>query len=144
MNTGRNIKKIREFRGMTQKELGMAIGFDEASASPRIAQYEGEYRVPREKVLNKMAEVLQVDSKSISTPTGYTEEDMMYRLLMLEEFFPEMMLEKKIETEEILINLHNKKLNDFLKQWTCFREQRKKGDIEKRQYAEWKYGKKII
>ena len=37
MNTGRNIKKIREFCGMTQKELGMAIGFDEASASPRIA-----------------------------------------------------------------------------------------------------------
>lgn len=144
MNTGRNIKKIREFRGMTQKELGMAIGFDEASASPRIAQCEGEYRVPREKVLNRMAEVLQVDPRSISTPTGYTEEDMMYRLLMLEEFFPEMTLEKKIQTEEIMINLHNKKLNDFLKQWTCFREQRKKGDIEKRQYAEWKYGKKII
>lgn len=144
MNTGRNIKKIREFRGMTQKELGMAIGFDEASASPRIAQCEGEYRVPREKVLNRMAEVLQVDPRSISTPTGYTEEDMMYRLLMLEEFFPEMTLEKKIQTEEIMINLHNKKLNDFLKQWICFREQGKKGDIEKRQYAEWKYGKKII
>lgn len=144
MNTGRNIKKIREFRGMTQKELGMAIGFDEVSASPRIAQYEGEYRVPREKVLNRMAEVLQVDPRSIATPMGYTEEDMMYRLLMLEEFFPEMTLEKKIQTEEIVINLHNKKLNDFFKQWACFREQRKKGDAEKRQYTEWKYGEKII
>lgn len=144
MNTGRNIKKIREFRGITQKELGMAIGFDEASASPRIAQYEGEHRVPREKILNRMAEVLQVDPRSISTPTGYTEEDMMYRLFMLEEFFPEMTLEKKIQTEEIVINLHNKKLNDFFRQWMCFREQGKSGDIEKRQYAEWKYGKKII
>ena len=38
MSTGENIKKIRNMRGMTQKELGMAVGFGEDSASPRIAQ----------------------------------------------------------------------------------------------------------
>ena len=29
MSTGENIKRIRKFRGMTQKELGIAIGIGE-------------------------------------------------------------------------------------------------------------------
>ena len=29
MTVGDKIKKIRTFRGMTQKELGLAIGFEE-------------------------------------------------------------------------------------------------------------------
>ena len=33
MSTGENIKRIRKFRGMTQKELGIAIGIGEESAS---------------------------------------------------------------------------------------------------------------
>ena len=144
MNTGRNIKKIREFRGMTQKEMGIALGFDEASASPRMAQYEGEYRVPREKMLNKMAEVLQVDPRSIATPTGYTEGDMLYRVLMLEEFFPEMELEKNPQTGELMINLHNKILNNFLMQWDWFRINKKKGYIEQEEYKRWKYELKVF
>lgn len=139
MNTGRNIKKIREFRGMTQKEMGIALGFDEASASPQMAQYEGEYRVPREKMLNKMAEVLQVDPRSIATPTGYTEGDMIYRVFMLEEFFPEMELEKNPQTGELMINLHNKILNNFFMRWDWFKANKKKGYIEEEEYKRWKY-----
>ena len=40
MTVGEKIKKIRTFRGMTQKELGLAIGFEEKGADNRIAQYE--------------------------------------------------------------------------------------------------------
>ena len=36
MSTGENIKRIRNIRGMTQKELGIAIGIGEESASPRM------------------------------------------------------------------------------------------------------------
>lgn len=139
MNTGRNIKKIREFRGMTQKEMGIALGFDEASASPQMAQYEGKHRVPREKMLNKMAEVLQVDPRSIATPTGYTEGDMIYRVFMLEEFFPEMELEKNPQTGELMINLHNKILNNFFMRWDWFKANKKKGYIEEEEYKRWKY-----
>ena len=38
MTVGDKIKKIRTFRGMTQKELGLAIGFEEKGADNRIAQ----------------------------------------------------------------------------------------------------------
>lgn len=89
MSTGENIKRIRNIRGMTQKELGIAIGIGEESASPRMAQYETGNRTPRESMLNKMAAVLEVDPRNISIPTGYREEDMIYRLLALEDYFPE-------------------------------------------------------
>ena len=32
---------------MTQKELGLAVGFEEKGADNRIAQYETNYRVPK-------------------------------------------------------------------------------------------------
>ena len=35
MSTGENIKRIRNIRGMTQKELGIAVGIGEESAGPR-------------------------------------------------------------------------------------------------------------
>ena len=47
MTVGEKIKKIRTFRGMTQKELGLAVGFEEKGADNRIAQYETNYRVPK-------------------------------------------------------------------------------------------------
>ena len=113
MSTGENIKRIRNIRGMTQKELGIAIGIGEESASPRMAQYETGNRTPRESMLNKMAAVLEVDPRNISIPTGYREEDMIYRLLALEDYFPEMKLERNSQTGDVTINLHNKKLNDL-------------------------------
>ena len=44
MTVGDKIRKIRTFRGMTQKELGVAIGLEEKGADNRIAQYETNYR----------------------------------------------------------------------------------------------------
>ena len=63
MSTGENIKRIRKFRGMTQKELGIAIGIGEESASPRMAQYETDNRTPRKEMLHKMAVVLECRSE---------------------------------------------------------------------------------
>ena len=60
MTLGEKLKRIRTFRGMTQKDLGVAVGFDEKGADNRIAQYETNYRVPKEDLLKKMAKVLRV------------------------------------------------------------------------------------
>ena len=51
MTTGEKIKRIRQHRGMTQKELGDAVGL----TANRIAQYEMGYRVPKAALLEKMA-----------------------------------------------------------------------------------------
>lgn len=37
-DTGR-IKRIRTFRGLTQRELGLKLGYEERNADVRIAQY---------------------------------------------------------------------------------------------------------
>ena len=67
MTVGDKIKKIRTFRGMTQKELGVAIGLEEKGADNRVAQYETNYRVPKKDLLNKIAEVLRVDRQNFYT-----------------------------------------------------------------------------
>lgn len=41
MTIGQRIKKIRNFRGMTQKQLGMLLGFGD-NGDVRIAQYESD------------------------------------------------------------------------------------------------------
>ena len=46
MSTGKNIKKVRIWREMTQSEHGKALGIGEGSAGTRIAQYETEKRTP--------------------------------------------------------------------------------------------------
>ena len=37
MAVGDRIKRVRNFRGMTMKELGMAVGFDEKSADALLS-----------------------------------------------------------------------------------------------------------
>ena len=54
MAVGDRIKRARNLRGMTQKELGIAIGFEEKSADIRIAQYESNTRTPKEELLRKI------------------------------------------------------------------------------------------
>lgn len=117
----------------------IAIGIGEESASPRMAQYETDNRTPRKEMLHKMAVVLDVDPRNISIPTGYREEDMIYRLLVLEDYFPEMKLERNGKTGEVVINLQNKKINEFLYQWGTIRGKKKQGMISEDEYMQWKY-----
>ena len=88
MAVGDRIKRARNFRGMTQKELGIAIGFEEKSADIRIAQYESNTRTPKEELLRKIAEVLDVNYRSLYEPTLYAAEDVMYTLFELDEHYP--------------------------------------------------------
>jgi uncharacterized surface anchored protein/transcriptional regulator with XRE-family HTH domain len=115
----------------------------EESAGPRMAQYETGKRNPKEKMLNKIAEVLEADPRNIAIPIGYKEEDMIYSLLVLEDYFPEMKLERNSKTGDVAINFHNKKLNDFLFAWGVIRGKRAKGLISDEEYLNWKYQIKV-
>ena len=45
LNTGKRIRRYRILCGMTQKALGIAVGFPQETADVRIAQYEsGKHR----------------------------------------------------------------------------------------------------
>lgn len=65
MTIGEKIKNARNLRGLTQKELGMELGFDEKSADVRIAQYESGTRTPKSELLSEIANVLDVNVNSL-------------------------------------------------------------------------------
>ena len=88
MTVGEKIKKIRTFRGMTQKELGLAIGLEEKGADNRIAQYETNYRVPKRELLDKIAQALRVDRQNFYTVQLGCAEDFMRTFLWLDEDSP--------------------------------------------------------
>ena len=55
MAIGERIHFFRTMRGMTQKYLGMALGFSEKSADVRLAQYENGSRTPKADVTAALA-----------------------------------------------------------------------------------------
>ena len=82
MVLGERIKRIRTFRGLTQRELGLKLGYEERNADVRVAQYESGYRVPKKDTLMEIAKILNVNyinckhssglTKTIATPFIYS------------------------------------------------------------------------
>ena len=143
MAVGDRIKRIRNLRGLTQKELGLAIGFDENTADVRVAQYESGTRTPKEDVLKKISEILDVNYRSLYEPTLYAAEDIMYTLFELDEHYPMFVYDTEGDLDGINRNykgicFNSLILNSLLKEW----QQRKKdladGLISKAEYMEWK------
>lgn len=60
MAIGERIRFFRNLRGMTQKYLGMMVGFSERTADIRMAQYEAGTRTPKEDLTAALAHALEV------------------------------------------------------------------------------------
>lgn len=145
MAVGDRIKRVRNFRGMTQKELGIAIGFDEKTADIRIAQYESNTRTPKEELLRKIALALDVNYRSLYEPTLYAAEDIMYTLFELDEHYPATQLYEIEDTSDpqfpekhISISFNHNLLDDFLLEWQLRKKQLANCEITKEEYTEWK------
>ena len=65
---GRKLKYLRQKNHLTQKELGIALGFPEDSADIGIAQYEADARKPRDEILAKMDKILGVRIDILRVP----------------------------------------------------------------------------
>lgn len=61
---GAKIKRIRELKGLTQKELGIRCGYSSAAADVRISQYEKNKKVPRKQALKDIAHALGVNENT--------------------------------------------------------------------------------
>ena len=144
MAIGERIKRIRNLRKLTQKELGFAIGFDENTADVRVAQYESNTRTPKEEMLRKIADVLDVNYRSIYEPTLYAAEDIMYTLFELDEHYSIRLHEVAYDSEphfpetHIAVDFHTHLLDDFMKEWLQRKKDLADGIISKAEYMEWK------
>ena len=65
MAIGERIHFFRTLRGMTQKYLGMAVGFPERSADVRLAQYETGTRTPKADLTAALAQTLDVSPQEM-------------------------------------------------------------------------------
>lgn len=83
---GGKIKRIRELRGYTQKELGLKCGFSASTADVRIAQYEKNKKTPREKVLKDIAAALDIDECALFDADLLSYNHMYHALFDMEDF----------------------------------------------------------
>ena len=65
MAIGERIRFFRNLRGMTQKYLGIKLGFSERTADIRMAQYEAGTRTPKASMVESLAYVLEVSPQAL-------------------------------------------------------------------------------
>jgi transcriptional regulator with XRE-family HTH domain len=72
----KRLKQARKAVDLSQKDLGVAAGMDELSASARMNQYEVGKRTPDYSTLKRIAKVLGYPPAYF-----YTEDDLMAELI---------------------------------------------------------------
>lgn len=136
MAIGNKIKRIRNLRGLTQKEFGRLIGFDEKTADVRVAQYESGTRTPKADLLRKMAETLDVNICYLSEPSLYSAEEIMFALFELDDNYPIKILD--IPNEKHSVCFDSVLMDGFLAEWQIRKQELADGIITPEEYLEWK------
>lgn len=142
MAIGERIKFIRNLRGMTQKYLGMAIGFDEKTADVRLAQYESGTRTPKEKLVGELANALEVSTHALTVPDIESDIGLMHTLFALEDLRGFQITRKEGElclTLDKNIGPAYLSMFERLNAWCHEAEKRNTGEITKEEYDDWRY-----
>ena len=142
MSMGERIRRVRRLRGMTQRELGMALGFEASTADVRVAQYEAGTRRPKAALLESMAEALDVERHSLEEPTVNSDREIMYALFELDERCPiaihEMTSLDEAEVARFTIDLKDNVPGRYLREWAQRKRELAQGEITMAEYREWK------
>ena len=80
---GQRLKFVRRFRCLTQKELGILMGYSEKTADVRIAQYEKNARIPKADTVKKLAEVLNVSPVVFSQTICTSRDELLQSMYWL-------------------------------------------------------------
>ena len=142
MAIGERIHFFRLLRGMTQKYLGMALGFPEKSADVRLAQYETGSRTPKADLTTALAEVLDVSPHALSVPDIDSYVGLMHTLFTLEDRYG-----LTVETGEngVFLRVDPRKgkdaaeLSEMLTAWAEQAERLRNGEINREDYDKWRY-----
>lgn len=141
MAIGERIRYFRNLRGMTQKSLGMSIGFAGKTADIRMAQYESGTRNPKEKLVNELANALDVSPKALDVPEIDSYIGLMHTLFTLEDLYGFKI--NNIDGEICLMldkaNSSTLSMFDMLNAWYKEADKFKRGEIYKEEYDEWRY-----
>ena len=142
MAIGERIHFFRLLRGMTQKYLGMSLGFPEKSADVRLAQYETGSRTPKADLTTALAEVLDVSPHALSVPDIDSYVGLMHTLFTLEDNYGLKIGEMdggvclKVDVRK---NKDAARLHEML--WTWWEQAAKleAAEISQEEYDSWRY-----
>ena len=142
MAIGERIHFLRILRGMTQKYLGMAVGFPERTADVRMAQYETGTRTPKADLTAALAHTLDVSPRALNVPDIDSDIGLMHTLFALEDLRG---LKISEVDGEICLRLDKgagHTYDDMVKMLTAWWQQAAKleaGEIIKEEYDQWRY-----
>lgn len=123
---------------MTQKQLDIAVGFDEKSADVRIAQYESGTRTPKRTLVEKLAEVLDVPPRFLSDDEILGAEGLMKMLFELDEYYPISIEDCKDEdgNQREGVCFGSILMTDLLSEWQRRKKDLADGKISKVEYTD--------
>ncbi len=142
MAIGQRIKFFRKRKGMTQKQLGELLGFKGRTSDVRMAQYESEARVPKQDLVNMMADILGVAPKALTVPDIDTHFGLLHTLFALEDIYGLKISEKEGEVCLSLDHDITPLLSDvdtMLRAWQKQSAMLENGEISREEYDEWRY-----
>ena len=142
MAIGERIRFFRNLKGMTQKYLGIQVGFPEKTADIRLAQYESGTRTPKADLTESLANVLGVSTMALNVPDIDTDLGFMHTLFALEDIYG-LKIDKL--NDEICIRLDKNRGTSYislLERFTAWQKEAEKyrnGEISKEEYDQWRY-----
>lgn len=142
MAIGERIRFIRNLRGMTQKYLGIQVGFPEKTADIRMAQYESGSRTPKADLVNELAKVFEVSPKALTVPDIESYDGIMHTLFTLEDLYGIRI--DKIDGELCIrldkgMGANYITIFEMFSAWQEQAEKLKNGEITKEEYDHWRY-----
>lgn len=128
---GNRIRKLRERRGLTQKELAEACGIGESA----LRSYELGARYPKDKVLDKLAKALKVRPEIFEVYGIDTDLQLIHALFNFEDRFK---LEPGPGGRPAIGARGSGMLSKAFSDWSKKHQQLVDGEITREEYQDWK------
>ena len=142
MAISERIHFFRNLRGMTQKYLGLQLGFPDKSADVRMAQYETGSRTPKADITATLAQVLDVAPEALNVPDIDSYIGWAHTCFALEDIYGITVSEAD---GELCLKVNADKGKDaaeVIRMLAAWNEQKAKLDaseIDKETYDQWRY-----
>lgn len=127
---------------MTQKFLGLQVGFTERTADIRMAQYESGSRTPKADLIEQLANALDVSTEALNVPNIDSYTGLMHTLFALEDLYG-FRIDRLDDEICIRINRQNgstfAKMTGLLEPWEEMAQKYRNGEITREEYDQWRY-----
>ena len=135
---GHMIWRIRNIRGMTEKELGIKAGFNRFTAERKITLCEDKRKILKNKDMQKIAKALNVHHFVLRNELpSHDELSAIYMLFNLHE---RTCINFHKFNGDVYIKFNSTFISEFLKEWDVKFSQLNKKEISYEEYVKWIIG----